>query len=70
MKDPKQKQAPPSLPPPPPLWRPTWKWHLKTLGVVYLVLVAFYFAVDRWLSRLPPPYRLREAPPEMTPWLK
>jgi hypothetical protein len=43
---------------------------LKTLGVVYLVLVAFYFAVDRWLSRLPPPYRLREAPPEMTPWLK
>lgn len=64
-----------STPPPPPaptapLWRPTWAWHAKTLAVIYLVLTIAYFAIDRFLSHLPEPYRLRDVPPEMTPWLK
>ncbi|MBL0349992.1 MAG: hypothetical protein IPP68_06430 [Elusimicrobia bacterium] len=54
----------------PVLWRPTWAWHLKTLAVIYLLLTIVFFAVDHFLSRLPEPYRLRDIPPEMTPWLK
>jgi hypothetical protein len=64
----------PSAPPPPaptaPLWRPTWKWHLKVLTAIYIGLTAAYFAIDHFLARLPEPYRLRDVPPEMTPWLK
>jgi hypothetical protein len=51
-------------------WRPTWRWHLKALAGIYLFLTVFYFAVDRWLSHLPEPYKLRDVPAEMTPWLK
>ena len=54
----------------PALWTPTWAWHLKTLAVIYLLLTIVFFAVDHFLSRLPEPYRLRDIPPEMTPWLK
>ncbi|MBL0059540.1 MAG: hypothetical protein IPP35_10635 [Elusimicrobia bacterium] len=73
MKKEKNKSEPsipsPAIPASEP-WRPTWRWHLKALGGIYLFLVLFYFAVDRWLSRLPEPYRLRDVPVEMTPWLK
>jgi hypothetical protein len=51
-------------------WWPTWRWHLKALAGIYLFLTIFYFVVDHWLSRLPEPYRLRDIPMEMTPWLK
>jgi hypothetical protein len=54
----------------PPLWRPDWRWHLRTLGVIYAALVAVYFALSLFLSRVPEPYRMRDVPPEMTPWLK
>lgn len=67
-------KTPKTVPPPPapstPLWRPTWAWHAKMLAVIYLLLTIAYFAIDRFLSRLPEPYRLRDVPPEMTPWLK
>lgn len=53
-----------------PSWRPTWKWHAKVLAAIYVFLAVFYVVVDRWLSRLPEPYRLRDVPQEMTPWLK
>ena len=52
------------------LWWPTWRWHLKSLAGIYLFLAVFYFAMDHWLSHLPQPYRLRDVPMEMTPWLK
>lgn len=52
------------------VWRPSWMWHLKVLAGIYLFLTVFYFAADHWLSRLPQPYRLRDVPMEMTPWLK
>jgi hypothetical protein len=51
-------------------WGPTWRWHLKALAGIYLFLTVFYFAMDHWLSRLSEPYRLRDVPMEMTPWLK
>lgn len=51
-------------------WRPTWWWHVKTLLVIYVLLTVVFFVVDRFLSRLPEPHRLRDVPPEMTPWLK
>lgn len=53
-----------------PLWRPTLKWHLKVLGCIYVVLIVAYFAISKFLSSVPPPYRLREVPKELTPWLK
>jgi len=52
-----------------PLWKPTWKWHMKTLGVIYVLLIIAYFAISEFLSRVPEPYRMREIPKELTPWL-
>lgn len=48
-----------------PLWLPTWRWHLKVLGVIYLVLVGAFFVL-KWLLA---PYT-RHLPPEVTPWLQ
>ncbi len=48
-----------------PIWSPTWKWHAKTLGMIYVGLILLYF----FLNSLLKPY-LRELPPEVTPWLK
>lgn len=53
-----------------PLWQPSWQWHMKVLAGVYVVLTVAYFAVSAFLSRVPPPYRLREVPKEITPWMK
>ncbi len=48
-----------------PVWSPTWKWHAKTLGIIYISLIFVYFLIN-WLLK---PY-LRDLPPEVTPWLK
>ena len=52
-----------------PPWFPDAKWHLRTLGVIYAVLIVAYFGISRALSSLPKPYKLRRIPMEMTPWL-
>jgi hypothetical protein len=54
----------------PPAWFPDAAWHLRTLGVIYAVLIVFYFGVSLALKQLPKPYNLREIPIEMTPWLR
>ena len=48
----------------PPLWLPTWRWHLWTLGIIYAVLVVFFIVAKGVLK----PY-VRHLPPEITPWL-
>lgn len=48
-----------------PLWSPSWKWHAKALGIIYISLILIYFLLNWFLK----PY-LREIPPEVTPWLK
>ena len=48
-----------------PMWSPTWKWHAKTLGIIYVILTVVYFALSSFLK----PY-LRQIPPEVTPWLQ
>lgn len=53
----------------PPAWFPDAAWHLRTLGAIYALLIVFYFGVTFALKQLPPPYNLRQIPPEMTPWL-
>lgn len=53
-----------------PPWFPDAAWHLRTLGVIYAVLVLAYFGVTALLKNLPKPYLLRDIPPEMTPWLQ
>lgn len=53
----------------PPAWFPDWKWHARALGVIYACVIVVYFVVSFVLRRLPPPYQIREIPPEMTPWL-
>ncbi len=52
-----------------PPWFPDFKWHLKTLGVIYAATIVFYFAVSAFLKTLPKPYDIRNIPLEMTPWL-
>jgi len=54
----------------PPAWFPDARWHLKTLGIIYLSLIALYFGASFLLRRLPKPYHIRQIPPEMTPWLR
>ena len=53
----------------PPAWFPDVNWQVRTLSVIYLGLVAFYFGVNFFLGSLPKPYHLRDIAPEMTPWL-
>ena len=53
-----------------PIWHPTWKWHLKALSVIFVTLIAAYFAISQFLSRVPKPYRMRDVPKDITPWLK
>lgn len=53
----------------PPAWFPDWRWHLRTLSLIYCALIVLFFAVKTLLRRLPPPYHIRQIPPEMTPWL-
>ncbi len=51
-------------------WRPDWKWHGKVLGAIYASLVVIYFVLSAFLSRVPEPFKLRDIPKEMTPWLQ
>jgi hypothetical protein len=53
-----------------PLWKPSWAWHAKVLAGIYLVLIGVYFALSHFLGSLPQPYRLREIPKEITPWMQ
>jgi len=48
----------------PPLWQPTWRWHAKTLGIIYAVLIVLFLVMKSVLK----PY-IRHLPPEVTPWL-
>lgn len=48
----------------PPLWLPSWRWHLRTLGVIYAVVIVAFFVAKSVLK----PY-VRNLPPEITPWL-
>ena len=52
-----------------PVWFPDWRWHLKTLSVIYLLLIVGFFTAKHFLGRLQPPYNIRQLPSEMTPWL-
>jgi hypothetical protein len=53
-----------------PAWFPDAKWHLKTLGTIYALLIVFYVGVSAALKTLPKPYHIRKIPIEMTPWLR
>lgn len=53
----------------PPSWFPDVKWHIKTLSIIYISLIAIYFAISFILHKLPAPYNQRIIPAEMTPWL-
>lgn len=54
----------------PPAWFPDWKWHARTLGIIYVCVVVLYLIVNFSLKQLPKPYDIREIPSELTPWLK
>lgn len=53
----------------PPAWFPDWRWHLRTLGIIYCCLIVFYLVATFSLRRLPKPYHIRRIPAELTPWL-
>lgn len=48
----------------PPLWRPDWAWHRKTLIRIYAVVIVMFLIVRVWLK----PY-VRHLPAEITPWM-
>lgn len=48
-----------------PLWRPSWKWHARTLAIIYGLLIVMFFLLNHVLQ----PY-LRQIPKDITPWLK
>ena len=54
----------------PPAWFPDWRWHARTLAVIYACVIVAYGLVSFALRRLPKPYDVRRIPPEMTPWLR
>jgi len=53
----------------PPAWFPDWRWHTRTLGLIYACLIVFYFVTTFALRRLPKPYHIRKVPADLTPWL-
>jgi hypothetical protein len=53
----------------PPAWFPDWRWHARTLGVIYSIVVVAYLGVTFALKQLPEPYNVRKIPPKLTPWL-
>lgn len=52
-----------------PLWKPDWRWHARALAVIYVSLTVLYFVISHFLSRVPEPYRLRDIPKDITPWI-
>lgn len=54
----------------PPAWFPDWRWHMRTLSVIYAIVIVMYLVTSVLLRQLPEPYHLRKIPPELTPWLK
>ncbi|MDI6641659.1 MAG: zinc-ribbon domain-containing protein [Elusimicrobiota bacterium] len=48
-----------------PVWRPTWKWHLQVLVIIFAVLIGLFFL----LNALFKPY-MRKLPKDVTPWLQ
>jgi hypothetical protein len=53
-----------------PFWKPDWKWHAKALGIIFVFLCIVFVALNAFLSRVPEPYRMRDVPQDVTPWLK
>ena len=53
-----------------PAWFPDWRWHVRTLSAIYILLIVAFLTAKWFLRKLPPPYHIREIPAEMTPWLK
>lgn len=47
------------------VWHPAWKWHVRTLAIIYATLIAAFFILNFLLK----PY-LRQIPKDITPWLK
>ena len=47
------------------VWRPTLRWHLTTLSIIFTVLIVLFFSLNHILK----PY-LRQIPHDITPWLK
>ena len=54
----------------PPAWFPDWRWHARTLAIIYTCVTALYLVTTFVLRQLPEPYNIRKVPPEVTPWLK
>lgn len=53
-----------------PMWKPTWKWHWRTLSIIYVILAVVYFSVSHFLgSVVPEPYKMRHVSKDVTPWL-
>ena len=48
-----------------PVWKPTLKWHITTLSIIFTVLIVLFFSLNIVLK----PY-LRKIPKDITPWLK
>lgn len=47
------------------IWNPDWKWHLKTLGIIYVILIILYFSLNIILKP-----HMRKIPADVTPWLQ
>ena len=48
-----------------PLWRPGWRWHARTLAIIYGILLVAFFLLNHVLK----PY-MRQIPKDITPWIK
>ena len=48
-----------------PIWEPSWRWHIKTLVIIYSVLIVLFFLLNLLLK----PY-MRKLPKDITPWLE
>lgn len=46
------------------LWKPSWKWHVSALVIIFSILLVAFFTLNVVLK----PY-MRQIPKDITPWL-
>jgi len=47
-----------------PVWVPGWQWHVKTLSIIFAVLIVLFFSLNAVFKKY-----MRQLPKDVTPWL-
>ncbi len=49
-------------------WKPSWKWHLRTLGILLALCIAIFGGLCLFTKNLPESYQAHTPAQGTTPW--